>query len=110
MTPEELNYKLRELFVRADRDNSGGLTRNEFLNCLKSDELGLSRQQVNMMMSEFDGDSDGVLTYEEFVPVAIDVLLESSKMSLEKERLTGKVLTPYFQGPCCITASSWVHS
>ena len=91
MSKQELNYKLRELFIRADADNSGGLTHGEFLNCLRSEELNLSRQQINMMMGEFEDDDDGVLTYEEFVPIAIDVLLESSKSALEEQQLSGRV-------------------
>ena len=91
MTKEELNYKLRELFIRADADNSGGLTRGEFLSCLRSEELNLSRQQINMMMGEFEMDDDGALTYEEFVPIAIDVLVESSKADIEEQQLIGRV-------------------
>ena len=91
MQPPELNYKLRELFAVADRDANGFLTRAEFLECVKSDKLNLTRRQINVMMGEFDEDPDGNLTYEEFVPIAIDVLLESSKNQLEDERLTVKV-------------------
>ena len=95
MKPEELSYKLNELFLRADSDNSGMLTRAEFLRCLRSEELNLSRQQINMMMGEFETDNNGLLTYEEFVPIAIDVLLESSKSAIENQRLTGRVNTIY---------------
>eukprot|EP00735_Rhodelphis_limneticus_P012570 TRINITY_DN5869_c0_g1::TRINITY_DN5869_c0_g1_i1::g.24453::m.24453 TRINITY_DN5869_c0_g1::TRINITY_DN5869_c0_g1_i1::g.24453 ORF type:complete len:458 (-),score=111.05,sp/Q9NZT1/CALL5_HUMAN/27.17/5e-09,sp/Q9NZT1/CALL5_HUMAN/25.49/2e-07,EF-hand_7/PF13499.1/1.9e-11,EF-hand_7/PF13499.1/4.5e-10,EF-hand_7/PF13499.1/18,EF-hand_7/PF13499.1/1.4e-10,EF-hand_1/PF00036.27/3.1e-05,EF-hand_1/PF00036.27/0.0058,EF-hand_1/PF00036.27/2.3e-05,EF-hand_1/PF00036.27/0.0084,EF-hand_1/PF00036.27/56,EF-hand_1/PF00036.27/0.0 len=89
MTQEELEGQLRNIFAKADTDGSGQLSRMEFKNCLLGSDLGLTRQEVNVLMTQVDKDYDGVVTYDEFLPVAIQLLREAFKRSIMKMQHSG---------------------
>jgi len=55
MPRDELEAMMEGVFKAADGDGSGILDRKEFAKCLKSSELGLSRKEVNLLMSEAGG-------------------------------------------------------
>lgn len=48
----------------------------EFKTCLRSAALGLSRKDINMLMSKVDVDADGLVTYAEFLPICFSILVE----------------------------------
>jgi len=48
------DFDLSRYIKAADGDGSGILDRKEFAKCLKASELGLSRKEVNLLMSEVD--------------------------------------------------------
>jgi len=86
MSREELEQVMKEVFMKADVDGSGALSLNEFHKCIREAELGLTRKEINRLMQEVDADSDGIVTYEEFVPLCFDMLVEL----LKEELLKGK--------------------
>lgn len=76
---EQLEQMMFTVFNSADSDGSGALDRKEFARCLKSAELGLTRKEINLLLSEVDADGDGMVTYEEFVPLCFNILVERFK-------------------------------
>jgi hypothetical protein len=48
----------------------------EFKHCLRSAALGLSRKDINMLMSKVDVDEDGLVSYAEFLPICFSILVE----------------------------------
>eukprot|EP00239_Pterosperma_sp_CCMP1384_P001090 CAMPEP_0197856106 /NCGR_PEP_ID=MMETSP1438-20131217/27912_1 /TAXON_ID=1461541 /ORGANISM="Pterosperma sp., Strain CCMP1384" /LENGTH=454 /DNA_ID=CAMNT_0043471453 /DNA_START=104 /DNA_END=1468 /DNA_ORIENTATION=+ len=79
ISKEELEGMMASVFQSADTDGSGGLSKEEFRSCLKSAELGLTKKEINLLLSECDVDGDGNIVYSEFVPLCFDVLVERFK-------------------------------
>jgi len=77
MTREELEATMFNLFQKADLDGDGFLNRDEFRSCINDASLGLTRREINLLMAEADEDSDGKISYEEFVPLCFDLLLKN---------------------------------
>ncbi|GHP04881.1 hypothetical protein PPROV_000363300 [Pycnococcus provasolii] len=86
MSREQLEQMMANVFRAADSDGSGYLDRSEFRNCLKSAELGLTKKDINMLMAEVDIDGDGKITYDEFVPLCFNVLVERFKDNIIQDR------------------------
>lgn len=76
MPQEELEAELRNVFNQADEDQNGWLSRKEFTAVLKNAELGFTRKEINVMLTEVDEDGDGKVTYEEFVPMCFQLLVQ----------------------------------
>ncbi|PNW81221.1 hypothetical protein CHLRE_07g347050v5 [Chlamydomonas reinhardtii] len=76
---EELQALMLKVFKKADADGSGQLNRHEFKEALKAAELGLTRKDINLILSHIDVDRDGLVSYEEFIPVCFQVLVERFK-------------------------------
>ena len=74
LTPAELQELLQEMFIQADADNSGALSPTEFKEVLKMADLGLGTREVQRVMAEADFNSDGEISYEEFIPLAVDLV------------------------------------
>jgi len=79
MPRAELESMMMEIFRRADVDGSGSLNRTEFRDCLKAAELGLTRKEVNAILSEVDENNDGQVSYAEFMPLCFNILVERFK-------------------------------
>jgi|SaaInlStandDraft_7_1057024.scaffolds.fasta_scaffold34571_1 Ca2+-binding EF-hand superfamily protein len=79
---KELEEMLLGVFSRADADGSGKLDRQEFLTAMRAADLGLTRNEINVLMSEVDEDNNGLISYEEFVPLCLGVLTEVIKSNL----------------------------
>jgi Ca2+-binding EF-hand superfamily protein len=77
MSREELEATMFKLFQKADLDHDGFLDRNEFRACINDASLNLSRREINLLMAEADGDADGKISYDEFVPLCFDLLLKN---------------------------------
>ena len=75
---------MKEVFLKADADGSGALSLNEFHKCIREADLGLTRKEINALMQEVDADGDGMVTYDEFVPLCFDMLVELLKDELLK--------------------------
>ena len=76
MTRDELDSVLRTVFERFDQDGSGYLDNKEFTQALKSAEIGLTKKEINLLLSEVDFNDDGVIEYAEFVPLCFVILVE----------------------------------
>ena len=81
MPRSELENMMMDIFQRADIDGSGSLDRNEFRECLKAAELGLTRKEVNAILSEVDENQDGNVSYTEFMPLCFNILVERFKVN-----------------------------
>jgi len=67
---------------KADADGNGWLSRKEFSTCIKEADLGFTRKEINVLMSEVDMDDDGKISYDEFVPLCFTLLVEMVSDSL----------------------------
>jgi Ca2+-binding EF-hand superfamily protein len=76
MPQEELEALMGECFRRADADGNGYLDHVEFKRCLEEADLGLTRREMNLLQLEVDQNEDGVISYEEFVPLCFNILVE----------------------------------
>ena len=79
MPRDELEDMMRNVFEAADADGSGALDRREFARCLRSAELGLTRKEINLLLTEVDENGDGLISYEEFTPLCFNILVERFK-------------------------------
>ena len=71
----DLREILEDLFEEYDRDDSGYLDPNELRNMLsESQKFCLDSDQVDKIMSDFDLDGDGKIEYEEFLPIAVEIV------------------------------------
>jgi Ca2+-binding EF-hand superfamily protein len=76
---EQLEEVMKGVFEMADEDGSGYLDRDEFRQALKSADLGLTRKDINLLLSEADLDGDGKISYNEFIPICFNILVERFK-------------------------------
>mmetsp|Transcript_12555 Transcript_12555/g.34323 ORF Transcript_12555/g.34323 Transcript_12555/m.34323 type:complete len:457 (-) Transcript_12555:138-1508(-) len=83
MSREDLESVLQDMFRQADTDGSGGLSRSEFVGCLRNSGLGLTRKEINVLLAEVDEDADGMVTYEEFLPLCFNLLVEIVSQEFE---------------------------
>jgi len=74
-----LERSMLKIFVQCDTNNNGTLELREFIQCLRVFDLGISRKEITFLMSEIDTNKDGVISYEEFVPVCFDLLVDMIK-------------------------------
>jgi len=74
MTEEELRAIITDVFQKADTDGSGHLSLEEFGQCLKEADIGLTRTEINSLMMTVDEDKDGTVSYEEFAPLCFELL------------------------------------
>lgn len=79
MPRDQLDELMAGVFHAADTDGSGVLDRKEFAKCLKSSELGLTRKEINLLLSTVDVDGDGKVSYAEFMPLCFNILVERFK-------------------------------
>ncbi|KAF4042236.1 hypothetical protein GN244_ATG05606 [Phytophthora infestans] len=79
MMQDELESILRETFQRADKDEVGALTRLAFTNALRDADLGLTRREVNILMSETPAAEDdaNIVVYPDFVPICFPLLKDA---------------------------------
>ena len=85
---EELEGVIRQSFEQADADGSGTLDAEEFRQCIRTADVGLTRQEANMLMAFADADGDGKVSYDEFVPICFDLLVEVVSNDLLRSKKT----------------------
>ena len=83
----DLETTMRRAFADADADGNGVLSEGEFKQCLQDAALGLTKQQINVLMSETDLDGDGNVCYEEFVPICYGIFVEMFKEDLLRKEV-----------------------
>jgi len=87
LSPEELRELLDTMFHEADVDSSGALSMTEFKEVLKMADLGLSDRETKRVMAEADFDDNGEISYDEFIPLAVDLVGGMyAKMDAEADR------------------------
>eukprot|EP00948_MAST-09A_sp_MAST-9A-sp1_P003997 g3997.t1 len=67
---------LQQMFKEADLDNSGTLNRKELKKCLTESKIGLTKKEVQALLTEIDINNDGEVSYSEFAPLAYEIILE----------------------------------
>ncbi|KUF72797.1 calcium-binding protein CML17 [Phytophthora nicotianae] len=79
MMQDEMESILRETFQRADKDEVGALTRLAFMDALRDADLGLTRREVNILMSEASPaeDDTNIVVYPDFVPICFPLLKDT---------------------------------
>ncbi|GMF09232.1 unnamed protein product [Phytophthora lilii] len=79
MMQDEMESILRETFQRADKDEIGALTRLAFMDAIRDADLGLTRREVNILMSEAPvaEDDTNIIVYPDFVPICFSVLKDT---------------------------------
>jgi len=70
----DLEGLLIDLFKEADKDGSGTLDPSEFAELMATASLGLSANELKLLLAESDYDSDGKVSYAEFVPLAVEII------------------------------------
>ena len=83
----DLEATMRRAFADADLDGNGVLSEAEFKQCLKDAALGLTKQQINVLMSETDLNGDGNVCYEEFVPICHGIFVEMFKEDILRKEV-----------------------
>ncbi len=101
----EFFERLKASFLAADKDKSGLLDRREFKSCLKYSGLGLTKKEINLLMSEADYDGDGLISWEEFSTTCYEILvwhmtneLLHKQRSFPQDELTAELLLMFESG------------
>jgi len=93
---EEMEDTLGKMFRAADLDGNGSLDRNEFMACVQQFDFGLTAKEIKSLMAQVDKNADGLIEYDEFVPFAIDILIEVVKEKLLEGSSKLAVLMDFF--------------
>eukprot|EP00607_Mallomonas_marina_P005871 CAMPEP_0182439338 /NCGR_PEP_ID=MMETSP1167-20130531/86376_1 /TAXON_ID=2988 /ORGANISM="Mallomonas Sp, Strain CCMP3275" /LENGTH=735 /DNA_ID=CAMNT_0024633015 /DNA_START=2016 /DNA_END=4220 /DNA_ORIENTATION=- len=72
---KDLQEMLSRIFRAADTSNSGYLNLEQIRLVFDSLDIGLTAYQVSVVSSELDLDDDGMIAYNEFVPMCVDIIL-----------------------------------
>ena len=68
LSPEEL-AEFREIFNLVDRDGGGTITKEELGELMDTLGIDATPEEIDLMISEIDSDSNGEIDFEEFVAV-----------------------------------------
>ncbi|GAQ80608.1 troponin C [Klebsormidium nitens] len=86
MPRAELEAMMRGVFRAADVNGDRRLDRKEFKNCLRHADVGLTRQEINLLLAKADRNGDGSISYEEFLPLCFNILVERFSDELVREK------------------------
>jgi Ca2+-binding EF-hand superfamily protein len=67
-----LKRALYEMFELADKDKSGKLDYQEFYDAFRTLSYGLSENDIKTLIALADENDDGLIDWEEFIPVGIE--------------------------------------
>jgi len=79
---EGLESNLASMFAEGDADSNGCLSIGEFSKCLWQLDLGLTKREINSLMAEVNTTKTGLVNYDEFLPLAYELLVEVMKEKL----------------------------
>lgn len=76
---DEMENLLREIFHRVDQEEAGVVPRLAFMDSIRDADLGFTRREVNILMSEAPVATDdeggaGAVLYPDFIPICFQVL------------------------------------
>jgi len=86
MSTEELLRTMKKVFLEADTDNSGYLDEYEFKSIFGKMGLPLTAAQTSYLMEDVDVNKDGMIQYEEFIPVAFGLLVKVVAGTIKPKR------------------------
>ena len=90
-TTEEDLYAMRSLFhnlfQQADKDHSGSLSFLEIQTIVEKINVGLSPQEISLIIAAADVDASGEVDYNEFVPLAVDMVHTMRTKAKAKQRV-----------------------
>ena len=69
-----LRSALEEMFIQADKDNSGCLSYEEFYEAFKTLSYGLGENDIQCLVALADENHDGKIDWNEFIPVGIEAI------------------------------------
>jgi hypothetical protein len=88
MTTRATQYTVARIFTDADVRGVGKLTKDQFVETLKSAKLGLVKSEIDALTKEaLSVDADGMIDYEEFTPIATAVLTQKLEGEYQTARL-----------------------
>ena len=87
MTTRATQYTVARIFTDADTHGVGKLTKDQFVETLKSAKLGLVKSEIDALTKEAGVDADGMIDYEEFTPIATAVLTQKLEGEYQTARL-----------------------
>eukprot|EP00656_Telonema_subtile_P049207 TRINITY_DN605_c0_g1_i1.p1 TRINITY_DN605_c0_g1~~TRINITY_DN605_c0_g1_i1.p1 ORF type:complete len:906 (+),score=358.01 TRINITY_DN605_c0_g1_i1:120-2837(+) len=93
---ERIERSMMKMFFEADVDNNGVLDKGEFLACMRTMDFGLTRKEINYLLSQVDVNQDGFVSYEEFIPVGVDILVEIIKDKILESQTSSQVQQHFF--------------
>ncbi|KAK7242871.1 hypothetical protein SO694_00015492 [Aureococcus anophagefferens] len=70
----DLQELLLKMFQESDDNGNGSLSYDEFYQLMEDADLGLNHSELQLLMSEADENDDQEINYNEFMPVAIDLI------------------------------------
>jgi len=76
LSADEVEAIIRDLFTKYDKDQSGTLDAGEFKTLMEDlqERLDFPRDEIYRFLAEADLNTDGVVQYEEFIPLAMDII------------------------------------
>lgn len=82
------------MFNIFDKDKSGFLNDEEFYEAFKTLNYGLSDNDIKTLMALADENSDGMISWEEFIPVGIDTIKSffARNKALQRAKIFGEDL------------------
>ena len=87
-----MRIALEKMFHEADVDKSGKLTYGEFKDAFRGLTYGLSENDINTLVALADENNDGLIDWEEFIPVGIESIKTffSRNKALQRAKTTDK--------------------
>merc|ERR1712072_1101365 len=98
---EELTACIGTMFEEIDVENTGMLSRANFVQALQAMELGLTRRELNAIMFQVDVDQDGFVSYREFAGFAFDLLQKLTSMRLLETEMENDQFAQYLHDLLC---------
>lgn len=84
---QTLELHLRQIFQLADKDKNGCLNQDELESLFLSLDIQLTPFQLMVLISECDANNNGMVEYEEFIPICVDILeaAKAKNYAIEKK-------------------------
>jgi len=92
---ETLHSYCTELFKIGDLNGDGVLSPEEIRTLLSLSGFDLSESQISTIVANADVNGDGVIDYEEFIPLAVDIMKELDNADTEEETEALKDISEY---------------
>ena len=78
----EMENMMKHVFKAADQDGNGTLDPEEFKAFLKEMPLNLTKKETNALILSVDVNGDGLISYEEFLPVFHEIVSDVVTLKL----------------------------